>query len=92
MSSQSPRSTLLSTTMLTNDEYSYYDMGKSPDGICHVTMALKKSQGFVWNQDIFVSRYHQARCGEFQQFDECTQTEVQEIRVDEDEEVFHMDK
>lgn len=79
--------------MLRNDEYSFYDMGKSPDGTHIVTMALKKSQGFVWNQDIFVSRYHQARCGSFEEFDECMQTEVREIHVEDDEtDIFTMDK
>lgn len=45
--------------MLEHDEHRYYRLGRTLDGAEEYRLSVGASQGFVWNQDLFASKYHQ---------------------------------
>ncbi|CDK24345.1 unnamed protein product [Kuraishia capsulata CBS 1993] len=66
------RRSFLSTSMMSNEKHSVYEMSSHYYGASSLrsvggtsipcySMSLRESQGFIWNQDLFASQYQQAR-------------------------------
>ncbi|ANB11576.1 Protein UGX2 [Sugiyamaella lignohabitans] len=53
------RSSFLSEKMM-HEDHNSYEVGIAEDGSTRYNLSVKESQGFQWNPDLFVSKYHQS--------------------------------
>ncbi len=81
---------LVSESMMSQEKHNVYENYSYEPGVPCFTMALKVSEGFSWNQDLFVSRYQQGLSGV--DYEENLAPEVHDIVItDEDENIFPSD-
>ncbi|AOA60872.1 Hypothetical protein PP7435_CHR1-1192 [Komagataella phaffii CBS 7435] len=55
------RRSFLSTSMMSNETHSVYEVSYCFNQPPTFIMGLQESQGFVWNQDLFASQHQQAK-------------------------------
>ncbi|CAN6598247.1 hypothetical protein TRVA0_001S05512 [Trichomonascus vanleenenianus] len=80
----------LSKSMLEDAKYNAYEIGEDIDGCKRYSVSVRESQGFRWNLDLFVSRYHQRSGVNYLCDDEEDDVPVTEISPD-DGEIFVME-